>query len=163
MNFRQFKFEKEQALFSRTWYISDESGEVVFVILHPGAFSSGPVEIVDRQQNVIIEITKDFWSSTYQIHQNGAAIATVSKVFSLKNEFRVEAVGGNEITILGNFWSNEYRFLRDETEEFAFVSRKTQIFSNDQFGVAIVEGYNHLLILAIVTIITMVIRQQQGG
>lgn len=163
MNFNVFKFEKDAALFSNKWYFFNEQDEEVYHVKHPGMFSSANIQLVDNTGQSVLEIDRHWFQATYHLVRNGERIASVKKVFALfKNEFKVETTEAGHISVIGNLFSKEYRFMKGD-DEFAFVSRKRFAFFNDRYGIAVREGINPLLVLGIVIVIQVVLKQQESG
>ena len=138
------------------------SGDNVRYKCLPQSFwNSGRQRLCMPDGTVLLEWERSLtlWVAKYILYRDGEEIGTVQKQ-PLSNRYEV-VVEGETIEVRGNLWQKEFTFVYDGVE-VAKVSRK--ILRNEgAFGIAIMEGQDDLLYLAILTIIIDVIRRQNSS
>jgi uncharacterized protein YxjI len=111
----------------------------------------------DMQGNELLRIDQKALSlqKTYVISRDGREVARVKKkMFTLfRDVFDIEDAAPGDLDATGDFFDREYQFTRDG-RVIANVSKR--FFSwTDTYGVDIVEGEDHPLILACTVVIDM--------
>lgn len=153
------RYALQEKLFSwgDSFSVKDEGGEDVLLVKGK-VFSLGKnLSLQDKAGNDLGFIKQKLlsWRPTYQIYRQGGHYATMRKPFTwFRTRFSIEVDGQAGIEVQGNFSGHEYNFSRDG-RPVASVSKHW--FSwRDSYGVDIVEGEDHLLILACVVVIDLV-------
>lgn len=146
-------------LFRKTYEIR-ENNRLVYSVIKPGIFSSN-LFLIDQDRNELLEIKKplSFFKMKYDYFKSDNYIGTLEKNM-IGNTYELNT---NETQYIanGNWNSSEYTIFHRE-EEIAKVS-KTFFTKKDKYGIAIIEGYDNLLILSIVVLIDIVRRQRSKG
>lgn len=93
---------------------------------------------------------------TMVIERDGKTVATIQKalVTPLRDRFTVDVVGGQPLQVQGNIFDHEYRITRNGAP-VATVSRRW-FRVRDTYGVEVMGGEDHALILAIVAAIDQI-------
>jgi uncharacterized protein YxjI len=97
---------------------------------------------------------------TFYIKKFDTTLAEVNKESKLfTNNLNIISINGT-YHASGNFKANDFTIIKDG-DEVAKISRHSQ-FSNRQYGVAILNGEDELMILSIVMIIEMMLRVKRA-
>jgi uncharacterized protein YxjI len=134
----QIKYLVKANAFVRQYTLFDEHGLELIQIKRPFSFFSFRF-IIKKFDLTIAEVSKE------------------SKLFT--NNLNIISANGTYFAS-GNFRANEFTILKND-EEVAKISRHSS-FSNRQYGIAILDGEDELLILGIVMAIEMMIRVRRA-
>lgn len=130
--------------------IKDEHGRDVFFVDGKVFRLRDELEIRDMQGQTRAVVKRKFISlrPSYEIWQNGERVAVVSRslVKIIRDKFKVDVPGPDDLEVQGDFLSHEYSFRRGG-EVVAQVS-KHWISITDTYGVDIRPGEDDVLILA---------------
>ena len=130
-----FQVKRKAWYSSKNYLFETEFGETIFRLYRPFTFFKYRFFIYDKDDIEIGEVNKEALSKQYEL-------------ISKRGDYYLK----------GDFWSREFLIFKD-AQEVAKVSRKAfQRKSN--MGVAIKEGYDHMIILALV-IMSDIVRQLQ--
>jgi uncharacterized protein YxjI len=102
-----------------------------------------------------IEQTLMAWGPTYEIYRSDRLAAVVKqKLFAFSPSFTVDVPGPDDLTIEGDLLAHEYAFLRGG-KAVAVVSKAWWSIA-DTYGVDVLDGEDHVLILASTVVIDLV-------
>ena len=142
---------------SDTFTIRDEYDTDRYVVRRKMFSWATRISFKDMQGNDVADIKQRLWSLRpfYFIWRAGQVAAEVKEPFSwfLRRRYIIDVPGPHDLQVRGNILDHEYTFERDGTA-IAFVSRR--LFSlRDIYGIAIEDGEDDILILAMVVLIGM--------
>jgi len=135
--------------------------ELVFTSTTGSIWSAKRHILKDAEGNEVLKWVRSFrlTGTTYSLLVDNVQIGTVKKGHISKV---LEAdVQGELVFVTGNFMSTAFTFERGD-REIAKVSRKL-LRRRRSFGIAIAPGEDHLLCLALLTIVIDIIRRQSSG
>ena len=135
------KYTVKASAFVRKYVIYDQHGLELLQIKRP--FSLSPFSMtftINKFDQPIAEVTKDS-----KLFANNLTIIAKDGVYNAE----------------GNFKANDFTIFKNENEEVAKISRH-HAFAKKQYGVAILDSEDDLLILSIVMIIEMMIRVKRA-
>lgn len=99
---------------------------------------------------------------TFFITRDGQDILKIQKTFGFKPEIFVEyLLDTDAFYVSGNIWGSEYKFFK-EGREFAYVAKDIWKLA-DTYGVAVEEGQDATIVLAVVVIIQIIKDADQGA
>lgn len=149
-----------KGMFSNKYEVLKE-GDPAYTVVRKGFLGSGDRYIQDADGYDLLCIKKSslFSSEKFELYEDGHRVGLFSKE-TFKSTCYLET---QEMTysITKNTWSNELTVYDGELD-IAKVSRKS-LRRKDHAGIAIMEGYNDLHILAAVICVLEIIRQQSGS
>ena len=164
MSYRKFKIKKKIWSVKGHYQVFDEQDRLVYET-RGNSWMQSNFSFTDASGSEIFHLRRKMLSlrHTFFLSNGSEELFKVFKTFKLKPEIFVEnLIDPDAFYIEGNLWASEFRFFREE-EEFAFVSKDIWKLA-DTYGVAIKDGREEALILALVIIINIIkdIQQARG-
>ena len=160
MEFKKYKVKGKLFSIFGKYEISDENDHISYTA--KSNFFQTKVPLLDDLGHEVLTIRRKVLSLryTYFIERDGAPLYKVVKTLGLKPTVFIESLSQPDAFLVeGNIWGTEYAFYK-ENEEFAYVSGK--MFSlPGLYGVAIKEGEDPRIVLALVLIIDLIKRDKR--
>lgn len=143
----------------------DDKDEPRYTVRSPFLMGNSELELANIDTGDVLMIEKQMFklARTFHIYRAGKLLATVrrsSEIF--KHKLDIQLYSGPFFTVEGNFRKTEYRF-KGVDDEIAIVSKKKGWSWKDTYGVAIKEGIDHAIILAVVVIIDILRDEHRSG
>ena len=135
------KYTVQTSAFIRKYIIYDQHGLELLQIKRPFTFSLFSMTFtINKFDQPIAEITEDS-----KLFANNLNIITRDGVYNAE----------------GNFRANDFTIFKNDSNEVAKISRH-HAFAKQQYGVAVLDSEDELLILSIVMAIEMMIRVKRA-
>jgi uncharacterized protein YxjI len=160
MEFKKYKVKGKLFSIFGNYEISDENDHIVYTA--KSNFFQTMVPLIDELGHQVLMIRRKIFSLryTYFIEINGEPLYKVVKTLGLKPTVYIESLSRPDAFLIeGNIWGTEYAFYK-ENEEFAYVSGKMFNLPG-LYGVAIKEGEDTHIVLALVLIIDLIKRDKR--
>ena len=163
-------FQMNAKWFSYARYeILDQKGDVAYEVDGKFWTLGDNLKILKPDGTEVGSIRSTMWFNffeKYQIQLNKKVQATFSRdnrwyrLFE-KLRYKLDVPGPNDYSIIGNFWANEFEFMRKD-RKVATVSKK--FFSlRDSYGIEIEKGEDEVAILASTIVLSACRRKRSSG
>ena len=147
------------ALLGDDCWIENDRGSRVYFVACKAFRLQEHLGFQDAQGNELAAIHERVMriKDTYRIYRKGKVLATVKKVLisPTSQRFEVHVAGGMNMEAQGNIVEYEYEICEGR-RKVAEVSKKWFLLA-DSYGVDIVAGADHILVLAITVVIDMML------
>jgi uncharacterized protein YxjI len=156
-----YRMRQKLALLGDDYWIENEPGSRVYFVDGRAFRLREHLGFQDTQGNELAAIQERVMpiKDTYRIYRRGNMLATVKKVLisELRQRFEVQVAGGMNMEAEGNIVNYEYE-IWEGRRKVAEVSKRWFHLA-DSYGVDIVPGADHILVLAITVVIDIMLDQ----
>lgn len=160
----RYKMRQKLISLGEDFTIEDAAGNPAFDVDGKVMTLRETFELKDRQGNVVATIRGKLISirSKMEIIRNDEVVATVTKaLFSpLRETFKVDVAGGDDLRLDGSILDHEYTLRRGD-EVVAQVSKRWFTFT-DTYGIEVAEGEDDALVLAIAVALDEMAHDKEG-
>ncbi len=147
----RYKMRQKLISLGEDFTIEDESGNRAFEVDGKVLTIRETFELKDRNGEVVATIRGKLLSirAKMDILRGGDVVATVTKALfaPLRDRFKVEVAGGDEMRIDGSILDHEYTIRRDDAV-VAQISKRWFTIA-DTYGIDVAGGEDDALVLAI--------------
>jgi uncharacterized protein YxjI len=147
----RYKMRQKLISLGEDFTIEDASGNRAFEVDGKVLTIRETFELKDRNGEVVATIRGKLLSirAKMDILRGGDVVATVTKALfaPLRDKFKVEVAGGNELRINGSILDHEYTIRRDG-DDVAHISKRWFTIA-DTYGIEIADGEDDALMLSI--------------
>jgi uncharacterized protein YxjI len=161
----RYQMKQKWLTLADDYVMRDEQGNERYHV-QGKVFSFGDqLSLRDVQGSEVATISQKLfsWGPTYEIRRDGELAAVVKKgLFTFFHcRFTVDVPGPADLEAKGDFWDQEYTFLRGETP----VAQVSHAFFSwtDTYGIDIADGEDDVLILAAAVVIDLCCHERSSS
>ena len=157
MTFKKFKIKGKFLSLHGHYTIYDAEDNIIYTVT--GKAFSRKFSMLNQDGEEVLKIKRKLFALrfTYFIFHDDIPVFKIVKSLGFKPTIFVESLTDPDAFLVqGNIWDSEYAFYQGDSE-FAYVSKKMWSIGG-VYGIAIAEGWNEELALAMVVIIDVIRR-----
>jgi uncharacterized protein YxjI len=161
----RYQMKQKWLTLANNYVIRDEQGTERYRVQGKVLSLGDQLSLRDLEGREVATISQKLlsWGPTYEVRRNGELAALVKKeLFTFFHaRFAVDVPGPEDLEAKGDFWDQEYTFLRGDTP----VARVSHAFFSwtDTYGIDIAEGEDDVLILAAAVVIDLCCHERSSS
>ena len=157
MEFKKFKITGKSFTLRGNYTIHDDNDKEVYTV--KGSPFLRKFTMFNTLGEEVLQIRRKVFSLrfTYFIYKDDQQMFKIVRALGFRPSIFVESLIESDAFVMqGNVWDSEYAFYQED-KEFAYVSKKMWSLSGN-YGVAIAQGWEEDIVLAMVIIIDVIRR-----
>jgi uncharacterized protein YxjI len=164
MHYLNYQIKQKVWSLKSSYEIRDDIGNLLYIVKAKGFHMWKKLFFSDIDGKDIFFISQKPWSfpPKFEILEQGITVAEVHKRMAFLQHKIDFFIGENtDVEITGNVWRREFSFERNG-QNIASVSKKMWSWG-DTYGMRILEGEDHDLLLASAIVIDLMLYNNQGN